>query len=223
MVWWGITLFFGILLMVAGIGIVVRYPDTIKAAMKVESVGDVQSVTAGSGGRIVKVLVKPGGRVKKGDTLMLIADLLQRNSVLLATNSQRNTVLLATISQNSRVFYTTIAQPGYVLKAGEVVATIHPDDEQFFGLVRIPQGNIGKVRVGQLVLVRLNGNSAETSAPVRGTVSYIADEPVGSFFAVKVSLPPSGDIKGWMTGEAEIVTENVSLLSRIYKSIWKGL
>ncbi|MGZ3756234.1 MAG: HlyD family efflux transporter periplasmic adaptor subunit [Mucilaginibacter sp.] len=209
---WGITLFFGILLMVAGIGIVVRYPDTIKAAMKVESVGDVQSVTAGNGGRIMKVLVKPGGRVKKGDTLLLIADKLQRN-----------TVLLATISQNGRVFYTTIAQHGYMLKPGEVVATVHPDGEQFFGLVRIPQGNIGKVRVGQLVLVRLNGNSAETSAPVRGTVSYIADEPVGGFFAVKVSLPLSGEIKGWMTGQAEIVTENVSLLSRVYKSIWKGL
>jgi len=204
---------------VAGIGIVVRYPDTIKAVMKVESVGDVQSVTAGTGGKIVKVLVKPGGRVKKGDTLLLIADILQRNSGLL----QRNNALLVPNLQNSRVFYNTIAQPGYVLKPGEVVAIIHSDNEQFFGLVRVPQGNIGKVRVGQMVLVRLNGNSAATSAPVRGTVSYIADEPVGGFFAVKVTLPPSGEIKGWMTGQAEIVTENVSLLSRIYKSIWKGL
>lgn len=144
---------------------------------------------------------------------------MQRNSVI----SQRNTVLLATNLQNNRVFFTTIAQPVYVLKPGEVVATIHPDDEQFFGLVRIPQSNIGKVRVGQLVLVRLGSNAAEASAPARGTVSYIADEPVGGVFAVKVSLPQSGEIKGWMTGQAEIVTENVSLLSRIYKSIWKGL
>ena len=55
---WGIMLFFGILLIIVGISVLVRYPDTIKGNMKIASTGISKQIITNMPGRVAKLMVK---------------------------------------------------------------------------------------------------------------------------------------------------------------------
>jgi multidrug resistance efflux pump len=212
---WGITLFFGILLMAFGISVLVRYPDTIKVALKLESVNNAKTVLANGQGIIQKVLIKQGETIKTGQPLATV----------------ETTAGIATLTSpaDGKVSFIAIVQPGSSLKAGQEVFAIHPQNEHFFGLMQIPQTSINKIKTGQQVLIKLRNFPVEDYGQLKGRISYIADEPgKEGFFAVKVDLDNAAlkkqvALKSWMIGDAEIITENVSLQARVYKSILKGL
>ena len=215
---WGIMVFFGILLMVAAISVFVRYPDTIKAGLKLESTGITMPVIASAQGRITAVYVKQGNIVRLNQPLLAIEtyDIGNKAYTLRALN-------------DGKVGFVAIVQPGEVLRAGQEVFTIHPQNEQFFGLMEIQAANINKIRVGQQVLISLRNYPANEYGQLKGTISYVADEPgKEGFFAVKVSinyggLNPQIALKAWMMADAEIITQDVSILKRVMANLFKGL
>jgi len=215
---WGIMLFFGILLMIVAISVFVRYPDTIKGGLKLESSGISASVIIPVAGSITKLLIKQGSVVKKEQPLVFVA----------TSNNPISTYIL-TAPQDGRVGFVAIVQQGAFLRANQEVFTIHPNNEQFFGIMQIPSNNINKIKVGQEVLISLRNYPTDEYGQLKGNISYIADEPTQSgLFTVKVTPNTNGlkkhvELKSWMIGDAEIITENVSLQRRIYKSILKGL
>jgi biotin carboxyl carrier protein len=214
---WGITLFFGILLMVVGISVLVRYPDTIKGGLKIESSVFAQPVMAVLPCRITKVFIKKGENVKKGQMLATICGYSGLTEVY---------TLIA--PQDGKAAFVSIVQPGGLLKAGQEVFVIHPANEQFFGVMQIPENNIGKIKTGQQVQIKLRNYPAEEYGQLKGTISYITDEPVQGFFTVKVTLITSQlkhpvELKSWMTADAEIITESVSLQRRLLKTVLNRL
>ena len=213
---WGIMLFFGILLIAVAISVIVRYPDTIKAGLKIGSINNSKTVIADASGIISKIFVRKEQLVKKGQPLVVIDD--------------AGKTIVLTAPQDGKVAFVAIVQEGYFLKRGQEVFHVTPTDEQFFGIVQVHQNQINKITEGQNVIIKLNNYPVEEYGQINGTISYIADEPaIDGLFAIKVNfnhinqLKNPIKIKSWMTGNAEIITEDVSLQSRIFNSIVKGL
>jgi len=114
------------------------------------------------------------------------------------------------------------------MAAGQEVFYIKPRSEQFFGEMNIPQTSMGKIKEGQEVLVKLRGYPFEQYGMIRGHISYIADVPYrDSIFISKVvfnagnisDLKRAVHLKPGMMADAEIVTENATLVQRLGRSV----
>ncbi|MDB5016223.1 MAG: hypothetical protein JWQ84_1055, partial [Mucilaginibacter sp.] len=103
-----------------------------------------------------------------------------------------------TASQSGRLTYAGIIQQNQVLAASQEVFYVNPGNEQFFGEMTISQNNMGKVKEGQQVLVKLKSYPFEEYGMIKGTIKYIADVPYkDSVFISKVDfkLQNSSDLK----------------------------
>ncbi|MDB5141218.1 MAG: hypothetical protein JWR12_3134 [Mucilaginibacter sp.] len=135
-----------------------------------------------------------------------------------------------TASQSGRLTYAGIIQQNQVLAASQEVFYVNPGNEQFFGEMTISQNNMGKVKEGQQVLVKLKSYPFEEYGMIKGTIKYIADVPYkDSVFISKVDfkLQNSSDLKKpihlkqGMMADAEIITQDATMFQRISRSFFK--
>jgi multidrug efflux pump subunit AcrA (membrane-fusion protein) len=211
---WGIVIFFAILLMAVGVSIIIKYPDTVKGKLKIESSDISKPVVITASSTVRKVLAPQGAIVKAG----------QPTVYLVTQDSTKQVVLNAT--KDGRVAYMAIVQPGAILKAGQELFTIHPVHEQFFGVMEVPASVINKLKVGQTVLVNITGYSFNGNDKLNGRISYIADEPVKQgTFLLKVSFTDVENVhlKNWMIVDAEIITQDATVFSRISKNMFRSI
>lgn len=212
---WGVMNVFGILLIVVVISIFVRYPDTIKAGLKIESAEISTPVSPNVNSKITRLFIKQGATVKRGQPLVELESLKEPNEICTLN-----------APQTGRANFVGIVQPGIFLKQQQIVFNIHPENEQFFGIIQIPSSAINKIRINQGVLINLNNYSADEYGQLTGIITYIADEPNKSdLFLVKVKLNNSTlkhpiPFKDWMTGEAKIITQNVSFLKHLTSGLF---
>lgn len=94
-----------------------------------------------------------------------------------------------------------------------------------FAMATIGQDNYTKVKPGQKVLIKLKVYA--DSPPLQGVVTNIADTPdERGTFAVKIKLNVPANLpiklKDWMTGGAEIVTQDLTVLQRLTKQLVKS-
>jgi len=117
-----------------------------------------------------------------------------------------------------------------VLTQNQEVFYVNPGNEAFFGEMTITQNNMGKVKEGQEVLVKLRSYPFEEYGMIRGRIKYIAEVPYNdSVFISKVDfkIKNSSDLekpihlKQGMMADAEIVTENATILQRLTRSFFK--
>jgi HlyD family secretion protein len=96
----------------------------------------------------------------------------------------------------------------------------------------ITQRSFGKIKEGQQVLVRFSGYPHSEFGSVTGTIDYLSDIPVrDSLFFAKVEFPDGLNTnygyeltpKNGMTGTAEIITQDMRLIRRIYNNLTKDL
>ena len=89
---------------------------------------------------------------------------------------------------------------------------------------------MGKVKEGQQVLVKLQSYPFEEYGMIRGKINYIADVPYkDSVFISRVDfkIKNSSDLKKpihlkqGMMADAEIITEDATILQRISRSFFK--
>ncbi|CAM3927536.1 HlyD family secretion protein [Mucilaginibacter galii] len=135
-------------------------------------------------------------------------------------------------SENGRISYAGIIQENQLITLGQEVFSINPRRSAFFGEMPIPQDNMGKVRRGQQVLIKLRSYPYEEYGFIRGKIIQINDVPVNdSIFLSKVSFKLSGRtdlkrpilLKSGMQADAEIVTEEASVLQRLIRGILKNI
>ena len=133
-------------------------------------------------------------------------------------------------SQPGRVEFASVIQENDVLNANQEVFYVNPGNEQFFGEMMIPQTSMGKVKEGQPVLIKLKSYPFEEYGMLRGRIKYISDVPYkDSVFLSKVDfkLTKSSDmrraihLKQGMMADAEIVTQDATILQRISRNIIK--
>jgi multidrug resistance efflux pump len=153
------------------------------------------------------------------------------NSLISQAEDWRNKyVLLA--PQAGRVSFAGIIQQNQTLNMGQDVFYINTGNDQYFGEMTIPQNNLGKVKTGQEVLIKLKSYPFEEYGIVLGRISYIADVPYrDSIFISRVNITSklATDmkkpifLKQGMSADAEIVTEDATVLQRIFRNVIKAI
>ena len=105
------------------------------------------------------------------------------------------------------------------------VFTISPTGEKtYYAWVKMPINNSGKVRVGQEVLIKLANYPYQEFGTLNGRVLSITSVPKDGLYMLKVELPrqlrTSADLtlpaKQELIGTAEVITDKLSLLSRMF-------
>jgi hypothetical protein len=146
---WGISLFFGVLLLIVALAEFIKYPDVIKSPLIISSVNEVASAN-----------------------MSIYADVVVSQSVF------------------------------------------------------------NKVKLGQLVLIKLKSYPFEEYGMLRGNIVSINDTPeLNGTFKAKVQVTgkgisefkETGKLKPGLQADAEIITEDVTVSKRLLESVFKGL
>jgi HlyD family secretion protein len=135
-----------------------------------------------------------------------------------------------TASQSGKLAYAGIIQENQVLVPNQEVFYVNPGNENFFGEMAIPQYDMGRIKVGQEVLVELKSYPYEEYGMLRGKITFIAEVPhKDSVFISKVDFKVTKisdmgrpiHLKQGMMADAKIVTQNATILQRIGRNIFK--
>jgi len=160
-----------------------------------------------------------------------------KSSFLQALNNQISEIenwkskYVLSASQSGKVTFLSILQENQFVSNNQEVFYINPGNTNFFGVIYIPQYNIGKVRRGQEVLIKLKGFPYEEFGILRGKLASVADIPYkDSVFISRVTFQFKASnlrkpihLKNGMTADAEIITERVSFLNRLFRNLIKGI
>ena len=123
-----------------------------------------------------------------------------------------------------RVNFSGVLEASQVVRADQEVFFISQSSGSYYGEMLVPQQNLGRVKVGQLVLIKLDGYPFNEFGLVEGRVAYLSEIPTArnGFFA-KVTLP-NGLLTTYgkkivfrnrLSAQADILTEDTRLLERI--------
>ena len=114
------------------------------------------------------------------------------------------------------------------LKAGDRVLTIiQSNSQELIGRLALPVAGSGKAKIGQKVLVRVNRFPYMEYGMLLGYIKNISLVSDQEYFSVEVDFP-EGLLTSYgtelklsqgMSGDAEIITENMSFLARIINPI----
>lgn len=115
------------------------------------------------------------------------------------------------------------------VKQGEVVFSVTPPGDSLFILTLLPQENFGKLKLAQKVNVKFHAYPHFEYGIVHGVVSYINSQPNDSGFYSKIYLPQGMmthskqklEFRYGLLTENEIITEDMSLLKRLYIKLIK--
>ncbi|WAC01728.1 HlyD family secretion protein [Lacinutrix neustonica] len=108
---------------------------------------------------------------------------------------------------------------------GEDVFSIVPDEfGQLFGVLFVPFNKSGKVEIGQNVNIFLDNFPAIEYGVLKGKVSNISRIQSNDGYLAKIDLPQNLvtsfntkiEFKSSLIGKAEIITEDMSILERIF-------
>ncbi|WAC41395.1 HlyD family secretion protein [Pedobacter sp. SL55] len=151
------------------------------------------------------------------------------NSMVTETETWlRNYVISATIA--GKVSYVGILQENQNVTTNQELFMVNPGNANFFGEVQIPQYNMGKVGMGQRVLVKLRSYPFEEYGAIEGKIAYLTDAALkDSVFFAKIDFKgltqKDGNntivLKQGMMADAEIITKESSLLQRFLRNVTK--
>ena len=102
--------------------------------------------------------------------------------------------------------------------------TIVPGTQQMFGMLQVPVYGSGKVKVGQRIKIRLDNFPSEEYGMIDGTVESISPVVRNNMYAIRARLDnglhttydKELEFKTELQGSADIVTENLRLLERVF-------
>jgi multidrug resistance efflux pump len=158
------------------------------------------------------------------------AKFLQALNSLTSNTKDWKSKYVLSAPENGRLAFQRIIQQNNDLQMGQEVFYVNPGNEHFFGDMAISQLNIDKVKIGQQVLIKLKGYPYQEFGMLRGTIKNIADVPFkDSVFLsnVVIKVRNSSDLKKTihlkqgMTADAEIITEDATIMQRIGWSLFK--
>ncbi len=176
-------------------------------------------------------------RAKQKEVLELDKQVAEeRDTFLQALNTLQSaaeawkTKYVLTAPVSGRVLFTGTLQENQSVALNQDLFYVAPPNTDYFGELRVPQQNAGKVQVGQTVLVKFAGFPYQEFGAVRGRITAIADVPFrDSVFLAKVTLPSglkttygkSLAFKTGMAASAEIITDDSRLLEKLFYQLRK--
>jgi len=139
-------------------------------------------------------------------------------------------VLTAPVS--GQVFMVGTLQENQSIPINQPLFYVAPPNTDYFGELRVPQQNAGKVQVGQAVLIKFAGYPYQEYGAVRGRITAIAGVPLNdSVFLAKVELPTGLKttygktlaFKTGMTATADVMTDDTRLIEKLFYQLRKAL
>lgn len=130
---------------------------------------------------------------------------------------------------DGKISYLNNLQTNQFLKLGEEVFALFQPGESIVALAEVPVAGFGKVKVGQEVHLLIDNFPHYDYGILQGKVTKIALLPNTNYYRVEISLPngmnsSQGKIMKFspdMLGMAEIITDDKTVMQRIFKSIIK--
>lgn len=133
-----------------------------------------------------------------------------------------------TASTNGKVVFTDVWTENTFVNFGSKIMTIVPENSgEMVGEVILKQTNIGELHLKDRVNIKLDHFPYLDYGLVYGNVHSISSVPTQGFYVVKVKFP-NGLVSSYnqnltftqgMSGNAEIITKEVSLLAHFFKPI----
>lgn len=122
------------------------------------------------------------------------------------------------------VTYHRLRHESSFVSAGGLVVSIVPEGGAVIGQIELPAREFGKVKVGHPVPIDLDTYPAREFGFVEGRVATISPLPVEGTYRIDVDLQhglttpqqPEIEFRHEMTASSRIVTEDLSLLQRIF-------
>ena len=155
----------------------------------------------------------------------LFSDLKSTHRELLAAiaNWEQNYLLIA--SQSGVVTFNTYWKRNQFVNAGDkVFAIVSHQPGQLIGKIKVPASGSGKIQIGQKVNIKVAGYPYLEYGFLKAETKGISLVANNDYYMVEVEFPKglhstvNKDLKftGEMNGTAEIITENRSMIERIY-------
>lgn len=133
---------------------------------------------------------------------------------------------------NGKVSFLNYWSQNQTVSQGDLVFTIIPTkNADFIAKLKTPAQNLGKVKIGQVVNVRLQNYPDYEFGVLKGTVNHISEiSDKDGFYTIDVSLPEKLitsynkeiEFKQEMQGIAEIITEDLRLIERFFYQLRKS-
>ncbi len=155
---------------------------------------------------------------------------LQSLNTLQSAADAWKTKYVLTAPVGGRVIYVGTVQENQTVALSQELFYVAPPSSEYFGELRIPQHNSGKVQIGQSVLVKFAGYPYQEFGAVRGRITAIADIPLkDSVFLARVELPiglkttygKQLAYKTGMSASADIITNDSRLLEKLFYQLRK--
>ena len=127
------------------------------------------------------------------------------------------------------LIYGDFLQENQLIKMGEELFYVNANKDDYYGEIMIPQSKSSKVKVGQEVLIKVQSYPYQEYGYLRGRIDYISDIPIrDSVFFSKVILNRNEKdsvikLKPGILADADIITENQSIIKRIWLNLTKSL
>ncbi|WP_080057354.1 HlyD family secretion protein [Spirosoma aerolatum] len=130
-----------------------------------------------------------------------------------------------------RVSFLRLLQEGQPIREGQELVYVLPNGAGYVGEMYVGQYNFGKVRPSQRVIVKFAAYPYQEFGTVTGRVQQIADVASDTAWRVVVQFPQGLvtsthrqlPFRNGMLANAEIVTQDVSLLKRLFYEVEKAV
>ncbi|MBS7252936.1 HlyD family secretion protein [Flavobacterium branchiicola] len=117
-------------------------------------------------------------------------------------------------------------QENQLIKTGDLFATILPENQkQYFGSLKVPLQNSGKIQHNQKVLIKLDNFPFQEYGMLEGRVQSMSTitDPDGNYFievimpkGLKTSYGKEIKFDKELTGSADIITDQMRLIERVF-------
>jgi hypothetical protein len=123
------------------------------------------------------------------------------------------------------VSFTNFWSKNQQVKVGDELFTVVPENKEgFIGKCNLPIRNSAKVKIGQRVNIKLANYSFEENGMLIGEVINVSRAPLNDVYTIDINLPHGLNssynkqllYKENMTGKADIITKNLSIMDRVF-------
>jgi multidrug resistance efflux pump len=177
--------------------------------------------------------ISNSNKTSKGTEIARISkEMTLLKSVIQSFNQLKKTLkdwelrYILTSKMDGKVSFLNYWSENQTVSQGDLVFTIIPkENSSFIAKLKTPAQNLGKVRVGQTVNIKLQNYPDYEFGVLKGTVNTISEiSDKKGFYTIDVSLPDKLItsynkkivFRQEMRGAAEIITEDLRLIQRLF-------
>jgi multidrug efflux pump subunit AcrA (membrane-fusion protein) len=133
-------------------------------------------------------------------------------------------------AESGTVLFVSFLQENQLLTAEQQLFYIQPEQSYYYGQLMVAQNGLGKIRIGEKVLVRMASYPSAEFGYLTGRISYVSGiSSARDSFLIKVDLPgglrtnykKNIVFRDNLSGEGEVITNNRRLFERVFDQVFE--